>query len=201
MLDDGTKVWLNADTKIRFQVNFDKTPTREVYLESGEAFFKVAKNPDKPFIVHKGAMNIQVLGTSFNLNTYSDVLQTTLVEGKVSVGFKNTDKKLTLNPGQQANANLLTTELSKQDVDPDLFVAWKDGVLVFNNTTMEALMEHLGRLYDYDIVFENEQLKNLHYNGSTDKSATIKPLLDIIEKTTNVKFTIKDRRIIVKKGN
>ena len=201
VLDDGTQVWLNADTKIRYQVNFDKTPIREVYLESGEAFFKVTKNPHKPFIVHKGDMKIQVLGTSFNINTYSGSVQTTLVEGKVKVELKNTSKELTLSPGQQANANLLTNALTKQNVDPYLFSAWKDGILIFDNITMETLMEQLGRLYDYNIVFENEQLKNLHYNGSTEKSGTLKPLLDIIEKTTNVKFIIKDRRIIVKRDN
>ncbi|WP_316817799.1 FecR family protein [Pedobacter nyackensis] len=201
LLDDGTQVWLNADTKIKYQVNFDNTSTREVYLESGEAFFKVTKNPEKPFIVHKGDMQIQVLGTSFNVNTYSEKIQTTLVEGKVKIGLKNTNKELILNPGQQANANLKTTELSKQNVDPELFVVWKDGILMINNTTMEMLMEELGRLYDYQIVFENEELKKLHYDGSTEKSASIKPLLDMIEKTTNVKFTIKDRRIIVKKDN
>lgn len=201
LLDDGTQVWVNADTKIKYQVNFDNTPTREVYLESGEAFFKVTKNPNKPFIVHKGDMQIEVLGTSFNVNTYKEEIHTTLVEGKVKIGLKNTGKELVLSPGQQARTNLQTTELSKHNVDPYLYSAWKDGILIINNTSMEMLMEELGRLYDYQIVFENETLKKLHYDGSTDKSSDIKPLLDMIEKTTDVKFTIKDRRIIVKKDN
>lgn len=199
ILEDGTQIWVNADTKIRYQVNMDNTEKREVYLEGGEAFFKVTRNEKKPFIVHNGGMDVQVLGTSFNINAYSETKQTTLVEGKVEVKVNNGSNIIQLTPGQQAEFNKLTGTLTKQEVDVFPFVAWKEGVLACNNTSLDALMEQVGRLYDYDIEFINAQAKQLHFNGRMEKTATVNELLDIIQKTTNVKFTIKDRRILIEK--
>lgn len=200
VLADGTEVWLNADTKIRYQVNFDATKTRTVFLERGEAYFKVAKNPEKPFIVHHGDMEVQVLGTSFNVNAYSDDIQTTLAEGKVKVSLNNAKAHLELAPGQQANFNIPAGTLEKQEVDIYPFVAWKDGILAFENVTMEMLMAQIGRLYDYDIQFRDESLKQLHYSGSTDKPADLRKILNIIQKTSKLKLTIKERTIIVEKS-
>jgi transmembrane sensor len=200
ILADGTEVWVNAETKIKYQVNFASTKTREVFLESGEAYFKVTKNPQKPFIVRvKDEMNVQVLGTSFNINTYESVTRATLVEGKVQVSLKQSKKGLVLAPGQQASFNDQTDALDKQNVDVSLFVAWKDGKLAFDNNTFETVMNQIGRTYDYNIEFASVELKQLHYNGSVEKTATIQELLNIIQTTTHVKFTIKGRRIIVEK--
>ncbi|HTM98186.1 MAG TPA: FecR domain-containing protein [Pedobacter sp.] len=200
MLGDGTEVWINADTKIKYQVNLDAAKTREVFLEKGEAFFKVAKNPKKPFIVHHGNMNVEVLGTSFNINSYSNTTRTTLIEGKVMVSTANGENKVELAPNQQANFNKLTGSIEKQDVDVFSFVAWKDGILAFENETMADLMEQIGRLYDYDIDFKDNSLKQLHYSGSTDKANDIKKILNIIQKTSNLTLTLKERIIIVEKS-
>ncbi|WP_185955157.1 FecR family protein [Solitalea koreensis] len=197
-LSDGTKVWLNADTRLKYPVSFDGSANRVVYLESGEIYFKVTKNPSKPFIVHNGDMSIQVLGTSFNVNAYSGIIYTTLVEGKVKVDIKNTSE-LQLIPGQQAQFDRWSGALEKQEVDVFPYVAWKEGILAFDNTTLESLMEQVGRLYDYDIEFKDSELKQLHFNGRMEKTATVIELLDIIQKTTNVKFNLKDRRIIIEK--
>lgn len=198
VLEDGTEIWVNADTKIKYQVNLSKTATREVYLESGEAYFNVTKNPGKPFIVHNANMNIQVLGTSFNVNAYSGVVYTTLVEGKVKVNIKN-ESELYLSPNQQAQFDKSTGELDKRDVDVFPSIAWKEGIMVFENITLESLMKQVGRLYDYDYEFNDLQLKQLHFNGRMEKTATVRELLDNIQKTTNVKFNLKDRRIIIEK--
>lgn len=200
ILADGTEVWVNADTRIKYQVNFDASKTREVFLEGGEAFFKVTKNPDKPFIVHNGNMKVQVLGTSFNISAYADNVQTTLTEGKVKLTLANGEAELTLAPDQQANFNRLTGSLEKQDVDVFSFVAWKDGILAFENETMEDLMEQIGRLYDYDIEFKDNSLKQLHYSGSTEKPQDVKKIINIIQKTSNLTLTIKERTIIVERS-
>ncbi|POY38601.1 hypothetical protein C3K47_04185 [Solitalea longa] len=200
VLEDGTEVWVNAETQIKYQVNMSKFNTREVYLESGEAYFQVAKNPDKPFIVHKGDMNVQVLGTSFNVNAYSNKFQTTLVEGKVKVNFAGAKQKLVLIPGQQANFERSTGNFEKQDVDVYPFVAWKEGVVVFQTMEMSELMEQIGRLYDYEIIFKDEALKQLHCTGRADKSESIDNILDIIQGTSNLKFTIQGRSIIVERS-
>lgn len=200
ILADGTEVWVNADTRIKYQVNLSVTKTREVFLESGEAFFKVAKNPNKPFIVHHKNMNVQVLGTSFNINAYSNTVQTTLTEGKVNVSIDNGKQQLELAPDQQANFNLLTKTLEKEDVDVYSFVAWKDGVFALENETMENLMARIGRLYDYDIAFKDESLKHLHYSGSMNKPQDVRKIINIIQKTSNLKLTLKERTIIVEKS-
>lgn len=199
ILDDLTQIWLNADSRLKYQVNFNATRTREVYLEKGEAYFKVAKDPEKPFILHTASMKLQVLGTSFNVNTYSSNVLTTLVEGKVKLQSSASKEQLFLSPGQQANFDKLSGNMQKQEVDIYPFVAWKDGVIVFQNTTMGELMDQLGRLYDYEIEFKDQRLKQLHYTGRADKTESLQDILAIIQETSHLKFTIKERSIIVEK--
>ncbi|MNJ95512.1 fec operon regulator FecR [compost metagenome] len=199
ILDDLTQIWLNADSRLTYQVNFSATKTREVYLEKGEAYFKVAKNPNKPFIVHNAIMSVQVLGTSFNMNTYSSKVITTLVEGKVKLGSLDSTRQVFLTPGQQGSFDKFTGSLKKQDVDVFPFVAWKDGLIVFQNTTMGELMEQLGRLYDFETEFKDQKLKQLHYTGRADQTESLKDILTIIQETSNLKFTIKERSVTVEK--
>lgn len=200
VLADGTEVWINADTKIRYQVNFDAAKTRTVFLEKGEAYFKVTKNPEKPFVVHHGKIKVQVLGTSFNVNAYTEDVQTTLAEGRVKLSSADGGAQVELVPGEQASFNRLNGSFKKQEIDVYPFVAWKDGILAFENVTMATLMTQIGRLYDYDIELKDEGLKQLHYSGSTDKSADVRKILNIIQKTSKLKFTIKERTIIVEKS-
>lgn len=199
ILDDLTQIWLNADSRLTYQVNFNATNTREVYLEKGEAYFKVAKNPDKPFIVRSALMSVQVLGTSFNMNTYSSKVITTLVEGKVKMETLGAAAALFLTPGQQGSFDKITGSLKKQEVEVFPFVAWKDGMIVFQNTTMGELMDQLGRLYDCEIEFKDQKLKQLHYTGRADQSESLQDILDIIQETSNLKFTIKGRSVTVEK--
>jgi transmembrane sensor len=200
VLDDGTQIWVNADSRIKYQVNFNATPNREVYLEKGEAYFIVTKNPQKPFIVHKDELSVRVLGTSFNINSYADKVQTTLVEGKVNVGLAEPGKQLVLNAGEQANFEKISKNLEKKDVDVFPYVAWKDGLIVYQNMKMVDLMEELGRIYDYKIVFKNESLKQLHFTGRANRSTPIQHILDEIQITSNLKLMIKERSIIVEKS-
>jgi transmembrane sensor len=200
VLDDGTQIWVNADSRIKYQVNFNATPNREVYLEKGEAYFMVTKNPQKPFIVHKDELNVCVLGTSFNINSYTDKIQTTLVEGKVNVSLAGAGKQLILNPGEQANFEKSSESLEKKDVDVFPYVAWKDGLIVYQNMKMVDLMEQLGRIYDYEIVFKDERFKQLHFTGRANRSTPIQQILDEIQITSNLKLMMKERSIIVEKS-
>ncbi|GEP96536.1 iron dicitrate transporter FecR [Chitinophaga cymbidii] len=199
ILDDLTEIWLNADSRIRYRANFAGTATRDVYLEKGEAYFQVAPNTGKPFIVHSGQMNVQVLGTAFNMHTYSGSILTTLVEGKVKIASSSSGKQLILSPGQQSGFDKNTGSLTKQDVDVFPSVAWKDGMIVFANQTMGDLMEQLARIYDYEIEFKDQGLKQLHYTGRADRAESLQNILGIIEETSALKFTIKDRTVIVDK--
>lgn len=196
VLADGTQVWVNAESKLRFPVNFNGAATREVYLEGGEAYFKVSKNKEVPFIVHSGSMAIKVLGTSFNVNTYSKNIKTTLVEGHVQINAGS--KSLDLLPDQQATFNLQSTNLSKADVDVEADVAWKDGWMIFQSSELKDVMEQLGRWYDYNIVFESEKLKQVHFGGKLRKYNEVGTLLRIIEKTGSVNIEVRNQTIYIK---
>ncbi|MBE9599328.1 FecR family protein [Pedobacter sp. MC2016-24] len=196
VLADGTQVWVNAESKLRFPVNFNGATTREVYLEGGEAYFKVSKNKEVPFIVHSGSMAIKVLGTSFNVNTYSKNIKTTLVEGHVQINAGS--KSLDLLPDQQATFNVQSANLSKENIDVEADVAWKDGWMIFQSSELKDVMEQLGRWYDYNIVFESERLKQVHFGGKLRKYNEVGTLLSIIEKTNSVNIEVRNQTIYIK---
>lgn len=198
VLADGTQVWVNAESKLRFPVNFNGADKREVFLEEGEAYFEVTKNKVVPFIVHSGKMAIKVLGTSFNVNTYSRQLKATLVEGHVQVDIAGNSKSLDLLPDQQASFDQQSGSLNKENVDVESYVAWKDGWMIFNSSELKDVMEQLGRWYDYNIVFESEALKQIHFGGKLRKYNEIGTLLAIIEKTGSVKIEVKKQTIYIK---
>lgn len=195
-LADGTLIMVNSASVIRFPVNINDGDNRTVYLESGEAYFKVANNPSKPFIVHANGMDIQVLGTTFNVNTYSNNTRTTLVEGKVAAKGAN-NQQIILNPNQQAIFNKETSSLSKTNVDVAPYVAWANGKIVFEEATLAEVMQTLGLWYDYDVEFEAESIKKIHFSGEIERYKDIKTVLGIIEQTGGVQFGIKNRRIYV----
>lgn len=198
-LPDKSKVWLNAASSLTYSVSLNVNGKRLVRLK-GEAYFEVSKDKAHPFIVKTDEQEVEVLGTSFNINAYSSKIRTTLVTGKVSVDIKGVGKQLILIPGQQANFDKIGGSLEKSDVDVFPFVAWKEGLFVYQNVKMVELMEDLGRQYDYEIVFKDQSLKQLHFTGRADKSESIQSILDIIAITSDLKFTIKGRSIIVERS-
>lgn len=195
-LADGTIVMINSASTLRFPVNINAANSRDVYLESGEAYFKVAKNPAKPFIVHANGMDVKVLGTTFNVNTYSRITRTTLVEGKVEAKSAN-NQTTVLGPNQQAVFNVQTNALSRADVDVLPYIAWANGKIVFEEATLGEVMEQLSLWYDYDVVFQSDKIKQIHFSGEIERYSDIKVILNIIEQTGGVKFSIKNRRIYV----
>lgn len=197
-LPDGTKVWLNAASQLRFPTTF-KGDERKVEL-TGEAYFEVAKNRRMPFKVVSGDQTVEVLGTHFNINAYEDEAskKTTLIEGSVKVSQFN-DSQI-LGPGQQAK---VTNSITVTNVDTEEVLAWRNGYFIFSNENIQSVMRKISRWYDVDIEYQGN-LSQKQLWGSVSKFGNISEVLDILELTGAVHFKIisenssgKERRIIV----
>jgi ferric-dicitrate binding protein FerR (iron transport regulator) len=190
VLPDGTKVWLNAASSIRFPTVFTKD--RKVTI-TGEVYMEVAKDKVKPFYVHVGDVDIQVLGTSFNINAYQDenVVSTTLVEGSIRVSaLKRTHL---LAPGQQAQVGVETRVIDHVDIDKAL--AWKNGAFCFNDADLKTVMRQLGRWYDVDIVYEGN-IPVRKFRGKMGRDLNLSDVLEILKKS-KVNFRIEGRKLTV----
>ncbi len=191
VLDDGTKVWLNSESSIRFPTTFSATQ-RMVYT-TGETFFDVAKDPTRPFRVVAGDMLVQAVGTQFNVNVYEDepAKAATLVEGKVKV-FVPGDSVL-LSHGEQG---LVTgSRISKRNVEVATETAWKNNQFRFRNTELTVIMRQLSRWYDAKIEYKEPVEVNL--NATIDRTEPVSKVLALLQATGEVKFEIKDSKIIV----
>lgn len=198
-LPDGTKVWLNSLSQIRYPIEFTGSQ-RKVELV-GEAYFEVVHNPKQPFIVVTAQQEVNVLGTSFNVCAYpSEPEQTTLIEGSVRVS--SGENELMLIPGQQAYTST-GDFLSMRTVDTGTFTAWKDGDFSFQNTDIKEIMNQLARWYDVGVVYEDVP-DNLRLDGMVSRSKQLDTVLQVLEMTEKVKFSLeinqqtKERRIKVK---
>ena len=194
-LSDGTKVWLNSDSELRFPITF-VGDRRSVEIE-GEAYFEVAKDEGKPFHVLAKGVDIKVLGTSFNVMTYRGRTITTLVEGKVCLTYK--DESVLMVPDRQAEVIAETGKILMREVDARNFTLWKDGVFYFENAALETIAERLSQWYDVNIVFNDEALKKLRYSVEMRRYNNIQDLLTKIEKTQKVKFLIQGKSIYIHK--
>ena len=195
VFSDGTKVWLNAGSAIKYPTQFT-SKTREVYL-TGEAYFDVNRNENKPFIVSLDNMDIEVLGTSFNVMAYSDdnIVATTLVEGSVKVKTKRNQIKL--KPGEQVRLDRDLNTLESQAVNTELYTSWMDGKYIFDYANLESVMTKLSRWYDKEIFYLNPGVKEIHFSGTLHKYDTINETLNIISLTTKVKFEINENTVLV----
>ena len=200
-LADGSRVWLNAGSSLRYPVGFQDS-VRQVFLE-GEAYFEV-NHDGKPFIVSTGSMNTRVLGTSFNISAYADDLEykTTLLEGKVRVELQGEETRFSasaiLEPDQQATFIKSSAELSKTEVDVSGYVSWMQGKLEFHNEHLDQVMLKLARWYDFDYEFENSAARDYHFSARLNRSESISSILEMLEMTTDVTFEYLDSRIIIK---
>jgi len=190
-LSDGTEVNLNYGSKIKYPQNFTGD-TREISL-SGEAYFDVAHNPDKPFIVKTGKLNVKALGTEFNVNAYpdDDIIATTLVEGKVIIEKVLPNNKIgqigIMAPGQHIAYNSKTGKISSNQVNIEDYIAWKEGKLVFNNTSILGVTEKLSRMFNVDFHVTDD-IKDLTYTV-TFADDPLYLILDLMTETTPVKYT------------
>ncbi|MGF7232105.1 FecR family protein [Arachidicoccus sp.] len=195
-LPDGTKVWLNAASSITYPTMFAAN-TREVSI-TGEAYFEVTKNPNKPFIVSTPrGMKVQVLGTHFNINAYKDenIIKTTLLEGAVRVTCANSLEKLV--PGEQAQLTANGGLKLLKDVDVDDVIGWKKGVFDFNNADIASVMRQLSRWYDVDINYKVESMPTDLFSGIINRNNSIQQVLKMLETTLRVHFLIQGKSILV----
>lgn len=200
-LADGTKVWLNSESKLRYPVAFVDNMPREVELVYGEAYFDVSPSEDHNdthFIVTKQDQKIVVLGTEFNIKAYKEdvVIATTLVEGKVVL--KNGLTSRNLAPGQKSILNTETNKISIAQVDVYNEISWKNGFFSFQNKSLEDIMTVLSRWYDVDVVFTDQDIKKIQFNGIFRKTQSIDEILMIIENTNEVSYTINEKTITMK---
>jgi len=195
-LADGSKVWLNAASTLRFPATFSGSE-RKVEL-IGEGYFEVAKNAAMPFKVDvAGKGEVEVLGTHFNINAYSDeaTINTTLLEGKVKVTSVTSTTSKFLNPGEQAQQKLNGHIVVKTNVAIDEVMAWKNGIFNFNNATLEMVLRHLSRWYDVDIIF-NGAVPQRTFGGEMQKNLNLSQVLRILERN-KVQFRIEGKNLIV----
>lgn len=197
VLPDGSKVWLNAASSLKYPTAFTGKE-RSVEL-SGEAYFEVAKNSSQPFLVKVGGIQVDVLGTSFNINSYRDEasINTTLLEGSVRV--QHGSYKTLLHPGQQAQVTT-TSDASAaieviHDADLDKVMAWKNGFFNFQDASLEEVMRQLQRWYDIEIVYEKD-IPKLEFIGKMGRDLTLSKVLTGLE-MSKVHFRLEGRRLIV----
>jgi ferric-dicitrate binding protein FerR (iron transport regulator) len=196
-LPDGTNVWLNAMSELRFPVKFG-TKERKVEL-IGEAYFEVAKNKEVPFKVLTAHQEIEVKGTHFNVNSYADenFARTTLLEGSVKISEPATPaKSWMLSPGEQAETNKKTGQTVIANANLKGAVAWKNGYFLFNDEKLESIMAKIARWYDIEVVYEGN-LEGRSLLGQIERSKNISSILNLLELTGNVHFKISGRRVVV----
>lgn len=195
VLPDGSKVWLNAASSIKYPTAFSGKE-RKVEI-TGEAYFEVAHDANKPFIVGRGDVSVQVLGTHFNVNTYEDedAVRVTLLEGSVRVSANS--NSLTILPGSQAVLDAGKATWKETHPDLDEVLAWKEGLFEFKDAPIEDIMRQVARWYDVTVKYEGKP--SYHFNASIKRDVPVSKLFHLLELTDHVHFTIDKNTIIVRK--
>ena len=190
-LPDGTRVWLNAASSLKYPASFSSLKQRSVEL-TGEAYFEVAKDKTKPFLVKSKGQEVEVLGTHFDVNAYPDEqsIRTTLIEGSVKL-----NGQLTLKPGQQSVLN--DGKFNVKEVNANDAADWKNGEFVFNNEPLTSILKKAARWYGVEIVYTNELARIPTFTGSVSRSENISSVLNMLEETSNVRFSIAGKQIRV----
>ncbi|MBO4959874.1 MULTISPECIES: FecR family protein [Butyricimonas] len=196
-LQDGTLVYMNSETELKYPVRF-VGKERRVYL-SGEAYFEVQRDTTKPFIVVMNGNEVRVLGTEFNVRSYEDekCQFTTLVAGKVLLTTHD-HRCIELLPNEQGIVDP-QGDIRKEQVDVALYTAWKDGNFVFRKQSLEHIMEIVERWYDLKVTFEDEWCKQVSFSGNVERYDDFSKLAEMLEATGSVKFRIKNNEIYVTK--
>ena len=185
-LSDGTMIYLNSESTLSFPVKFQGKE------------LKVAKNTEHPFVVTAGELEVLVTGTTFGVRAYKDEkdIQTTLESGQVTVKVEGKSVKLV--PNKQVLFNKSTMGLEVRDVDVDLYLAWADGRLVYDNCPLEKILTDLGRWYNIDVFYSRDELRSYQFSLNMKKHEEFTQVLELIGKTGEVQFEIKDNTVIVK---
>ncbi len=197
-LADGTLVYLNSATRMKYPVKFDEKE-RKVYL-SGEAYFEVAKDPERPFFVEMEGVEVRVYGTSFNVNTHQEGnIQTVLVKGSIGVKVLSSGMESMIRPGQMAEFKQGNTKVDVKDVNVAVYTDWKDGIFRFENQRLEDILTVLSNWYDVDVFYQTASVKELHFSGYMERYKDVSVILEAITLSTGVTFSIQGKTIIVSK--
>lgn len=192
-LADGTKVWMNSDSRLEFPQVF--IGGERLIRLSGEAYFEVSSDEKHPFVVETGEMKVVVLGTSFNIHAYDNEINTTLVKGLVSIQTHEGDFRLT--PGYQAVVADGKVTIGKVDVYEE--IAWKEGKFVFVGKRLEEVMTTLARWYDLEVIYQDKEVKEIYFTGNIPRHASVGEVLKFLERTDLVHFKIQEHVVTVTK--
>ncbi|HEY9489854.1 MAG TPA: FecR domain-containing protein, partial [Chryseosolibacter sp.] len=199
-LEDGTKIWLNVDSRIRYPETFEGKDSREVYLE-GEAFFDVTENKAKPFIVRTEGVRIVVLGTTFNVKSYEkeDQIQTTLIKGKVTIeSIEEQPKVVSLAPNQMATYHKESKNIVlNTEKDLETLAGWKDGRLIFVDKPLSEIVIALERWYDIRIKVEDEKSLKCHFSAKVE-NLSLDEVLELFKASEGIDYTINDRVVTIR---
>ena len=195
VLPDGTRVWLNAATELKYPVAFH-AKERRVYLK-GEAYFEVAPDKNRPFYVETEEVKIRVLGTVFDVNThYTRGVRTVLVEGAVALEWGD-QKEIRMKPGELADFDRTTTEVTLKEVDVTSYISWKEGYFVFEDEPLEEIMHTLSIWYDKEFLFVGKRSRALHFSGHIKRYERIETILSAITDVTGVEFRMNGQIILI----
>lgn len=195
-LPDGTNVWVNAASSIRYPVRF--TGAKRTVELSGEAYFEVAKNPDMPFVVQSGKQELAVLGTRFNVSAYPEDKKviTTLVEGSIKVTPEPGSESRLLVPGQQSILNLNGGNFSVRKVDVSYYTSWKNGLFVFNRLPVQAILPQIERWYNVQFKCPASMEKVLMW-GTVSRNVMLSEILEVLTLNTDLKFSLQGKTVLV----
>ena len=196
VLADGTKVWFNEETELKYPVVF-VGEKREVYLKNGEVYLEVARDEKCPFIVHTGNGDIRVLGTQFNVKYLTDQkVATTLVKGGVQV--KKGNVEVILQPNQQAVVGEVVSKIPVMDVeDVEEIICWKDNMFLFRDVELEQIMDKLAEWYGFTVFYETPETKSEKFFVRIDKYVEVNGILEVMSEVSNVKFKISGKTVSV----
>ncbi|MEO9571348.1 MAG: FecR domain-containing protein [Polaribacter sp.] len=201
-LEDGTKVWLNSESKLKYPVNFYDNQTRKVELVYGEAYFDVSPSTNhkgSSFIVNTEMQNVTVLGTEFNIKAYKDELetQTTLIEGSIVVA--NAINGRIIKPGQQSKISTTNNKFEVSEVDVDDVIAWRDGMFSFTNKPLDEIMVVLSRWYNVDITIPDAEIQKIKFNGMLSKKKSLINVIEEVKTAIDIEYSFNNRNLIIKK--
>lgn len=200
-LPDGTRVWLNNSATLKYPREFSKNE-RSVYLE-GEAYFKVTKNHQKPFIVESDAMRVKVLGTTFNFKSdpRCRVAEATLIEGEIEVKGQREEGQIILAPGQRAELNKSTGRLTVKQVDAKLDAVWHDDLIPFEKADIFTITKALERFYDVKIILSPDIRPDKTYSGVLKKKSNIESVLKSLQNSIPIDYKIVGSNIFISSAN
>lgn len=196
-LPDGTQVWLNSESELRFPSRF--SPDKRVVEFSGEAYFEVSHDPHRPFYVKTSGMEVKVYGTEFNLNAYPDQpsVATTLVKGHVAVIPAGENQEIDVLPSQQLTFSKTDGTIEIKEVDVQLYTSWRIGVYTFENASLQEIFSNIRRWYIFEVDYQEEELRDFRFTCDFQKDRPIIYGLDLIRKTCEVNFKIQGNHILV----